>query len=53
MNPILIIFILIGGCILWLLCSFLFKPIGRVLKKLLDDAKETMYGKKEKENKGK
>lgn len=53
MNPILIILVLISGCILWLLCSSLFRPIGKVSKKLLDDAREAMYGKKEKENKRK
>lgn len=43
MNPILVILILIGGGLLWLLCSFLFRPIGKLSKKLLDDAKESMF----------
>lgn len=53
MNPVLIILILIGGALLWLLCSFLFRPIGKVSKKLLDDAKKAICedeSVKEKEN---
>lgn len=42
MNPVLIILILLGGALLWLLCSFLFRPIGKISKKLIDDAKEAM-----------
>lgn len=53
MNPILIILIFISGGILWLLCSSLFRPIGEVSKKLLNGAREAMYGKKEKEEKEK
>lgn len=43
MNPVLIILILIGGGLLWLLCSFLYRPIGELFKKLWDDAKNSMF----------
>lgn len=42
MNPVLIILILLGGALLWLLCSFLYRPIGKFFKKLIDDATEAM-----------
>lgn len=42
MNPVLIILILLGGALLWLLCSFLYRPIGKFFKKLIDEAKEAM-----------
>ena len=42
MNPLLIILILLGGALLWLLCSFLFRPIGKIGAKLIDDAKSAM-----------
>lgn len=50
MNPILIILILIGGGLLWLLCSFLYQPIGKLFKRLWDDAKDSMFNEEEKEN---
>lgn len=43
MNPVLIILIIIGACLLWLLCSFLYKPLGRLFKRLIDDAIEAMF----------
>lgn len=43
MNPVLIILILIGGGLLWLLCSFTYRPIGKLFKKLWDDAKGSMF----------
>ena len=43
MNPVFIILVFIGGGTLWILSSFLFRPIGRVSKKLIDDAKEAMF----------
>lgn len=49
MNPILIILILIGGGLLWLLCSFLYRPIGKLSKTLWDDAKNSMFDEEEKE----
>lgn len=50
MNPLLIILIFIGGGLLWLLCSFLFKPLGKIFKKLFDDAKEAMSEETETKN---
>lgn len=50
MNPVLVVLILIGGGLLWLLCSFLFRPIGKISKKLVDDAKDAMFDEEEKEN---
>lgn len=49
MNPVLIILILLGGALLWLLLSFLYKPLGKIAKRLFDDAKESMED-DEKEN---
>ena len=42
MNPLIIIFAIIGGFFLWLFLSFAFKPIGRFLERLFDDAKDAM-----------
>lgn len=42
MNPVLIILILLGGALLWLLLSFLYRPLGKIAKKLFEDAKESM-----------
>lgn len=42
MNPVLIILVLLGGVLLWLLLSFLYRPIGKIVKKLLEKAKESM-----------
>lgn len=42
MNPILIILILLGGALLWLLCSFLYRPIGKFFSRLITDAQEAM-----------
>ena len=42
MNPILIILIFLGGALLWLLCAFLYRPIGKIAKRLFEDAKESM-----------
>lgn len=42
MNPVLIILILIGGALLWLLCSFIFIPLGKVAYKLIKVAEESI-----------
>lgn len=47
MNPILIFGIIIAGGLLWLLCSFLYRPIGKLCSRLVNDAKEAI---EEKEN---
>lgn len=56
MNPVLIILILLGGALLWLLCSFLYRPLGKIAENLFKEAKEAMEedsknSKEEKENK--
>lgn len=52
MNPVLVILILVGGFILWLMLSFLYKFVGRISGKLIDDAKRAMFEDDE-ENKNK
>lgn len=47
MNPVLIILIFLGGGILWLLLSLLYRPIGKVFNKLLNDAGDAMFEDKE------
>lgn len=42
MNPALIILVLIGVVILWFLCSFLFIPLGKIVKRIISDAFNTM-----------
>lgn len=49
MNPVFFIGLFAGGAIAWLLLSFLYKPIGSVVQKLLNDAKQVIT---EEENKG-
>lgn len=52
MNPVLVILILLAGALIWLLASFLFRPIGKISDKLVDDAKKAMFEEeKEKEDK--
>ena len=38
MNPIFIILVITAGILLWFLLSFAFKPLGKLLIKLWDDA---------------
>jgi len=40
MNPFLVFLILLAAFILWWLLSFLYKPIGKIAKRIFDDAKE-------------
>ena len=49
MNPVFILLVLIGGFLLWILLSALYKPIGKVSEKLADDAKKAMFEENEKE----
>jgi hypothetical protein len=42
MHPVLVIGILLAGACLWLLLSFLYKPIGWVGQRLANDAKHNM-----------
>lgn len=43
MNPVFWFLILSGAALLWMLLSFLFRPLGRVSKRLVDDAKREMF----------
>lgn len=52
MNPVLIIITFILLFLFWLICSFLYTPIGKFFKRLWDDAGEAMgLTDKNKENK--
>lgn len=42
MNPVFFIGLFGAALLLWLLLSFLYEPIGRVGKRLADDAKKAM-----------
>lgn len=42
MNPVFFIGLFGAGVILWLLASFLYKPIGSIGKRVVDDAKEAI-----------
>lgn len=50
MNPVLIALIFIGGGLIWLLCSFLYRPIGKLFGKLWGDAKSSMFDEEERED---
>lgn len=47
--PAFIMLIIIAAIILWFLCSFLYKPIGKIVGTIIRDAQETI---KDKENNG-
>lgn len=42
MNPVFFIGIFLAGAILWLLLSFLYKPVGWIGKRLASDAKKAI-----------
>lgn len=42
MSPVLIILMLIAGFLLWLILSFLYKPLGRLFARLWSDADEAI-----------
>lgn len=42
MNPALILIVLLGGALLWLLLSFVYRPLGRLFCRIWSDAKEEM-----------
>ena len=52
MNPILVFLIVVGAILLWVICSFLYKPIGRFFNRLFKDAKYAMFEETKDENKG-
>jgi hypothetical protein len=49
MNPVLLFLIVLGLFLFWLLCSFLYNPIGKLFTRLINDAKKAMFDTKEKE----
>lgn len=51
MNPILIVLIFTAGFLLWLICSFMYRPIGRFFNRLYKDAKEEMFKEETEETK--
>ena len=42
MNPFLVFLIIITVVLLWVICSFLFKPIGKFFNRLFSDVKEAV-----------
>ncbi len=53
MNPVFYLGLFAFAALLWLLLSFLYKPIGSVGKRLADDAKKAITEEEnENENKG-
>lgn len=43
MNPAFIILVIIGASLLWLICSFLYVPIGKFFNRLLKDSNRAMH----------
>ena len=52
MNPILVILIFLIGFLLWLLLAFMYRPVGKIFKRLNDDAKRAMLEDEETNEKG-
>ena len=42
MNPVFVFLVIIGAALLWLLCSFAFRLIGKVVEHLVGNAKKAM-----------
>ena len=42
MNPILLLGIFAAGFLLWLVCSFLYRPIGSLFVRLFKDAEDAI-----------
>lgn len=53
MNPVFFIGIFAAGALLWLLLSFLYKPIGWIAGRLVDDAQKAMTEEKKPKRKSK
>lgn len=47
MNPVLVFLVLIGAALFWLLCSFAYKFIGGIAKRMADDVKKAMLEEEE------
>ena len=52
MHPVFLIGLVVAGLLLWLLLSFLYKPIGWIGKRLSNDAKRAIT-EDDKQNKNK
>lgn len=50
--PVLIFLIFLAGVLVWLLLSFVYKPLGSFVLKIFGDAKESMTEDDDKEKKG-
>ena len=48
MNPVFFIGLFVIAALLWLLLSVLYKPIGAICKRLVDDAKRAMFEEEQK-----
>lgn len=42
MNPVFWFLAILGLFLLWLLCSFMYRPIGKLFCRLVNDAKTAM-----------
>lgn len=51
MNPVFVVLVLLVGFLIWLLGSFLYRPIGKLIKKLIEDAATEMNYKDEEDEK--
>ena len=40
--PVFVFLVFLGGLLLWLLLSFVFIPLGKLVTRLLNDAEEAM-----------
>lgn len=52
MNPIFIILVILTGILLWFLLAFAFKPIGKLLLMLWNDASDYINKDNEEKRKG-
>ena len=43
MNPVLVLLILIGAVLLWFFFSFLFRGLGAIATKVVDDTKDVIF----------
>ena len=53
MNPIFVFLVVLGAALLWLVCSFIYRPIGRFFYRLWHDAKEVIDFEEETQNENK
>lgn len=42
MNPIFIVLVIVAGILLWFLLAFAFKPLGKLLIRLWDNANDSI-----------